>query len=200
MIASEITALSPIIIGLHAVNCFDFCSNEDRTHLLKISKSINLLLNKTVSGIQFDETDLTFIQNINDCLNVHPTLRVYGNNNDAFEVTIVIRNMVQGDQHEVGEEFKDIIRKTFSNYGLLHVFVQKRHPFHAYFVLPSFANFQELFETHNKKPLYTDGPPINLGFGYPPDHFCNFINVHSPTIVDNAVKNAYNTRIQLPKP
>lgn len=198
LIASDITALSPIIVGLHRINCIDFSDNQDRGNLLKISKTIHSLLNKTVSGTKFERTDLLFIQDLKNCLNQHPTLRVYGNNNDAFDVTIAIRNMVNTERQELEEDFKDIIRNTFSDYGLLHIYVQKRYPFNGYFVLPSFADFEGLFQTYNKKPLYPNGPPISLGFGLPRE--CFFLNERTPTVVDDTVKNAYKTRIELPMP
>lgn len=118
LIASDVTALSPLIVGLHGINCIDFHENGDRSHLMKINESIHSLLNKTVFGMRFNDTDNQFIEELKNCLNRHPTLGVY-RNYDSYEVTIAIQNMVTNDRETLDEEFKDTVRNTFSEYGLL---------------------------------------------------------------------------------
>ncbi|XP_031637049.1 pre-mRNA-splicing factor ATP-dependent RNA helicase DEAH1-like [Contarinia nasturtii] len=116
-----------------------------------------------------------------------PTSKIY-------EVTIAIHDIWHMGEKPLNAEFKDIIRDIFSEFEIIHTYVQTLEPHQGYIVVPSTTNVNKIFEL-DTLPGKNENK-LTLGFGYCRN--VNFMNSQNPKFWNEQLFARHYPEISLP--
>ncbi|XP_031625629.1 probable pre-mRNA-splicing factor ATP-dependent RNA helicase DEAH4 [Contarinia nasturtii] len=190
--AQNITKLSPAIISLLNIPIIDM-DEELKVYFNRITVKIENIIEKTIRNLRFDVSDNNFITSVVEFLAHSPTL-IEIPTSKIYEVTIAIHDIWHMGEKPLNAEFKDIIREIFSEFEIIHTYVQTLEPHQGYIVVPSTTNFNKIFEL-DTLPGKNENK-LTLGFGYCRN--VNFINSQNPKFWNEQLFARHYPEISLP--